>query len=86
MAATTLQIRSFPDELKVRLRARARQVDLTMSDYVIQLVRRDLDQPTVDEWLARLDRLPSHDGSPGLGAGLVAEGRDEHQRGAPWRS
>jgi hypothetical protein len=57
-----------------------------MSDYVIQLVRRDLDQPTVDEWLARLERLPSHDGSPGLGAGLVAEGRDEHQRGAPWRS
>ena len=56
----TLQIRNFPDELKDRLRERAGRVDLTMSDYVIRLVRDDLSHPTMDEWLARLDELPGH--------------------------
>ena len=77
----TLQIRHFPDELKERLRERARQADLTMSDYVIQLVGRDLDEPTVDEWLARLEQLPAHDDLPVTAAELLAEAWDEHESG-----
>ena len=77
----TLQIRHFPDELKERLRERARQADLTMSDYVIQLVSQDLDEPTMDEWLARLEQLPIHDDLPVTGADLLAEARDEHEPG-----
>jgi plasmid stability protein len=56
----TLQIRNFPDDLKERLRARSEQADLTMSDYVITLVRRNLDEPTMDEWLARVADQPEH--------------------------
>jgi len=56
----TLQIRNFPDDLKRALRERSERADLTMSDYVIQLVRADLAQPTMDEWLARLAELPAH--------------------------
>jgi len=77
----TLQIRHFPDELKERLRERARQADLTMSDYVIQLVSRDLDEPTLDEWLARLERPPTHDDLPVTAAELLAEAREEHEPG-----
>jgi plasmid stability protein len=56
----TLQIRNFPDDLKERLRQRAGRADLTMSDYVIQIVRADLEQPTMEEWLARVAELPDH--------------------------
>lgn len=84
LAVQTLQIRQFPDDLKERLRERARQADLTMGEYVIQLLRRDLAQPTVDEWLARLEQLPPHDDLPFGGADLVAEGREERERAWGW--
>jgi plasmid stability protein len=70
----TLQIRNFPDELKERLRARAGQVDLTMSDYVIRLVRNDL---SMDEWLGRLAELPEHPELNLMGAHFVEEARAE---------
>ena len=77
---TTLQIRNFPDDLKEKLRARSAQADLTMSDYVIQLVRADLAQPTMDEWLARVAEHPEHLEHPELnlmGAQLIEEARAE---------
>jgi antitoxin FitA len=55
---TTFQIRNFPDDLKEQLRNRAAQIDVTMSDYVIRLVRDDLSRPSMDEWLARIAELP----------------------------
>lgn len=74
----TLQIRNVPDDLKERLRERARGVDLTMSDYVIQLVRRDLDQPTMAEWAARLEAaMPPHPELNLQGARLIDEARSE---------
>ena len=39
----------------------------------------DLDAPTIDEWLARLERLPVHDDLPVTGADLLAEARAEHE-------
>jgi plasmid stability protein len=74
---TTLQIRNFPDDLKEKLRARSAQADLTMSDYVIQLVRADLAQPTMDEWLARVAELPEHPELNLMGAQLIEEARAE---------
>jgi plasmid stability protein len=74
---TTLQIRNFPDDLKEKLRARSAQADLTMSDYVVQLVRADLAQPTMDEWLARVAELPEHPELNLMGAQLIEEARAE---------
>ena len=71
----TLQIRNFPDDLKERLRARAERVDLTMSDYVIQLVRTEVERPTLDEMITRLEALPDHDDLPFTAADLIAEDR-----------
>jgi plasmid stability protein len=74
---TTLQIRNFPDDLKEKLRARSARADLTMSDYVVQLVRADLAQPTMDEWLARVAELPEHPELNLMGAQLIEEARAE---------
>lgn len=76
----TLQIRNMPDDLKERLRQRSAQADLTMSDYVIQLVRADVQRPTMDEILERLAGLPVHDDLPFSGADLIAEDRAERDR------
>ena len=73
----TFQIRNFPDDLKERLRARAAQQDLTMSDYVIQLIRSDLDKPTMAEWLARVETMPKHPELNLTGARMIEEARRE---------
>lgn len=77
----TLQIRNFPDDLKERLRARSAQADLTMSDFVIALVRRNLDEPTMDEWLARVADQPEHPGLNLTAAEALAEARAERDGG-----
>lgn len=77
---TTLQIRNFPDDLKERLRERAHQADLTMSDYVIRLVRAEVQRPTVEEMVERLAALPDHDDLPFAAADLIAEDRAERDR------
>ncbi|HEX6425262.1 MAG TPA: hypothetical protein VFZ79_17380 [Acidimicrobiales bacterium] len=74
---STLQIRNFPDDLKERLRERARRADLTMSDYVIHLVREDVRMPTIEEWLARVAELPEHPELNLMGAQFVEEARAE---------
>jgi plasmid stability protein len=74
---TTLQIRNFPDDLKERLRTRAAQADLTMSDYVIRLVRDDVSSPSMDEWLARVAELPDHPELNLRGARFLDEARAE---------
>ncbi|MBD7918464.1 hypothetical protein H9657_09265 [Cellulomonas sp. Sa3CUA2] len=48
----TLQVKHLPEELHARLAERARRSGTTMSDYVTRLLERDLERPTVDEWLA----------------------------------
>ena len=56
-----LQIRNLPDELHSALAERAREQSVSMSEYVVRLLRRDLARPTIDEWVAeqRADRTPS---------------------------
>lgn len=77
----TLQIRNFPDELKDHLRERSAGADLTMSDYVITLVRRDLMEPTIDDWLARAAAEPARPDLNLTGARAVEEARTERDGG-----
>jgi antitoxin FitA len=72
-----LQIRNMPDDLKERLRARAEKADITMSDYVIRLVREDLDKPTMEEWLERVRALPLRTDLNLTAAEALAEARAE---------
>jgi antitoxin FitA len=49
-----LQVKDVPEELHEALRRRAVQEGMTMADYVLDLIRRDLGLPSRREWLERL--------------------------------
>ena len=52
-----IQLRNVPDDLHRRLKARSAMAGLSLSDYLIQEVRRIADQPSLEEWLERVRRL-----------------------------
>jgi len=49
-----IQIRNVPDELHGKLKARAALEGMSLSDYLLQEVRRVADRPRPAELLARL--------------------------------
>jgi hypothetical protein len=49
-----IQVKDVPEELHEALRRRAIQEGMTMADYVLDLIRRDLVLPSRREWLERL--------------------------------
>jgi plasmid stability protein len=53
-----LQIKNLPDDVHDELRRRAAEQGLSLRDYVVRLIRRDLAKPSVREWLTALDELP----------------------------
>jgi plasmid stability protein len=56
-----IQIRNVPSELHRKLKARAAQAGLSLSDYLLRDAQRLADQPTREEMLERLERLtPVH--------------------------
>lgn len=75
-----LQIRGVPGPLRDRLRKRAGGKGLSMSQYVIQIIRDDLERPTMEEWRAQWRKLPIID-LGGAGARAVREIRDLAEEG-----
>jgi plasmid stability protein len=51
---TMIQIRNVPDALHRRLKARAAMSGQSLSDYLLDEMRRFADRPTLDELRARL--------------------------------
>ena len=47
-------MKDVPEELHAALRRRAIQEGMTLADYVLDLIRRDLGLPSRREWLERL--------------------------------
>jgi len=50
----TLQVKNLPDDLHASLAARARELDVSMSEVVTRALRRELGRPTFDSWVARI--------------------------------
>ena len=75
-----LQLRGVPAPLRERLRRRADGKGLSMSQYVIGIIRDDLDRPTMDEWRSQWRRLSIVE-SAGAGARAVREIRDLAEEG-----
>ncbi|MGH2835339.1 MAG: FitA-like ribbon-helix-helix domain-containing protein [Solirubrobacteraceae bacterium] len=75
---SAIQVKGVPTELHERLRARARAEGRNLSDYVLDVLRRDLAVPSTQEWLERL-RLdePSSGISSERISESIREGRDE---------
>jgi plasmid stability protein len=50
---TMIQIRNVPDALHRRLKARAAEAGMTLSDYLLAELEALAVRPTMQEWLAR---------------------------------
>jgi len=74
---TDVQIRGVPVALRERLRRRADSKGVSMSQYVIEILKDDLARPTVAEWMAEVGKLPPIDLGGKTGAELVRETRRE---------
>lgn len=49
-----IQLRNVPDDLHRKLKLRALEADMTLSDFLLREVAALADRPTVDELLARI--------------------------------
>lgn len=56
--STMLQIRNVPKDLHRRLKARSALAGMSMSEFVLREIGRELAQPTREEILERLSKLP----------------------------
>jgi len=53
-----IQIRNVPDALHRQLKSRAALAGMSLSDYLLQEMRRLAERPTLDELRARLAQRP----------------------------
>jgi hypothetical protein len=67
--------RTSPSDLHKKARLRARNLDLTLGDYVLSLIRRDMDRGEVREWRAALLERPVTQLPADLVLELIREGR-----------
>jgi plasmid stability protein len=62
---SSVQVKNVDEETHELLRQRAAAAGMTLGEYVLELIRKDLRKPSRTEWLARLRALPpagiSHD-------------------------
>jgi plasmid stability protein len=56
----TLQVKNLSDALHNELRTRAAEEGTTLSELVTRMIRRELALPSMQQWLAELDRAPAH--------------------------
>lgn len=53
-----IQIRNVPEETHRRLKARAAMEGMSMSDYILGVLKRLTDRPTIQELSARIAEQP----------------------------
>ncbi|MBX6321969.1 MAG: hypothetical protein IRY94_09095 [Rhodospirillaceae bacterium] len=53
---TMIQIRNVPEALHRQLKARAAMAGMSLSDYLLDEIRRSAERPTIEELRARLER------------------------------
>lgn len=73
-----IQIKTVPDEIHEMLRKRAAESDMTIRDYLLDLIRRDLARPTREEWFRRIRSRPSE--APVDSLGILAKERRDARR------
>ena len=54
-------MKNLEPEIHEQLRQRVADEGLTISEYVLDLIRRDLRRPSRREWLDTVTQLPRHD-------------------------
>lgn len=56
--SVSLYIRDMPEELRDRVKQRAVANRQSINSYLLDLIEREMQLPTLDEWLDGLDDLP----------------------------
>jgi antitoxin FitA len=72
-----IQIRNVPDDLHRRLKARAAEAGMSLSDYLLRMADRDTQQLTMAELYARVKRRTPVKLPAGLIVDLIREDREE---------
>jgi plasmid stability protein len=72
-----IQIRNVPPDLHRKLKARAAELGLTLSEYLLREAERAVEKPTVEELTRRIEarRLPTLKTHP---ADLLRADRESH--------
>lgn len=70
-----IQVRNVPDEIHRELKVRAAREGVSLSEYILELARRDVARPSMKEMLERLRSRPRMT-SEVSSADLIREARD----------
>lgn len=73
--STMLQVRNVPKEIHRTLKSRAASRGLALSDYALEVLKREVSRPTRDEMLRRFQALTSVTTRESA-ASLVRKGRE----------
>ena len=71
--STMIQIRNVPDETHREVKARAALAGMSMSEFILQELKRVIERPTRQDLLKRLERLPRVELEPSPAAMIRAE-------------
>jgi antitoxin FitA len=74
-----IQVKDVPEELHQALRRRAIEEGMSLADYVLDLIRRDLGLPSRREWFERLATREPVSLRPGEAAEALHEARAERE-------
>ena len=74
-----IQVKDVPEDLHEALRRRALEQGMTLADYVLDLIRRDLGLPSRREWFERLATREPVKLGPGEAAEMIRAERAERE-------
>jgi antitoxin FitA len=77
MPMGAIQVKDVPEELHEALRRRATEEGMSLADYVLDLIRRDLGLPSRREWFERLATREPVNIAPGVVAEAIRAERAE---------
>jgi antitoxin FitA len=67
-----IQIRNVPEDVHRKLKAKASELGMSLSDYLLSEITPLADLPTIEQWLERVRALPPIEGGPSS-ADLIRE-------------
>jgi plasmid stability protein len=79
MPMGAIQVKDVPEELHRALRRRAIDEGMSLADYVLDLIRRDLGLPSRREWFERLATREPVNLRPGAAAAALHAARAERE-------
>jgi len=78
--AKMIQVRNVPDRLHRELRRRAKAKGQTLTDYVEEILEREVSRPPADEVFARIRSRPPVDLGGVSAAEIIRAEREERER------